>query len=160
MPMQITAHAIGIAMHFALSGAEWAEAELSCLRFLFFFFAFWGDFFFWSRKKKCVGVPPPPPPPPLNLLPFFWGGGPLCLFLDGLGAFLLSQRALRSLKCPFWKWPCPSKSLIRALWLWYNFFQEHKAGIKIITTKHFSSYSYDFYGFIKQVKNLHFAIHL
>ena len=29
MPMQITAHAIGIAMRFALSGAEWAEAELS-----------------------------------------------------------------------------------------------------------------------------------
>ena len=93
MPMQITAHAIGIAMRFALSGAEWAEAELSCLRFFFFFFCFLGGFaalFFF----------------------FFWL---LCLFLDGLGAFLLSQSALRSLKCPFWKWPCPSKSLIRAL---------------------------------------------
>ena len=59
----------------------------------------------------------PPPPPHWICCPFFW---PLCLFLDGLGAFCLAkQSALRSLKCPFWKWPCPSKSLIRAL-AWTN----------------------------------------
>ena len=94
MPMQITAHAIGIEMRFALSGAEWAEAELSCLRFFFFFFFFFfcflGGFFLKSGGKNVSESPPPP----LNLLPFFWGGGPLCLFLDGLGAFLLSQSAL------------------------------------------------------------------
>ena len=90
---------------------SWAVCEL-----FFFFFCFLGGFFFWKSEKKNVSEsPPPPPPPPLNLLPFFFFFLPLCLFLDGLGAFLLSQSALRSLKCPFWKWPCPSKSLIRAL---------------------------------------------
>ena len=66
---------------------------------------------FWSQKKN---VSESPPPPLWICCPFL--GGPLCpFFFDGLGAFLLSQSALRSLKCPFWKWPCPSKSLIRAL---------------------------------------------
>ena len=69
-----------------------------------------------SRKKKCVKSPPPPPS-----FFFFW---PLCLFLEGLGAFLLSQSALRSLKtfkCLFFKWPCPSKPLIRALVLLFDY---------------------------------------
>ena len=77
---------------------------------LFFFLKFFLSFFFLSfffevGGKKCVGVPPP-----LWICCPFWGG-PLCLFLDGLGAFLLSQSALRSLKCPFWKWPCPFQIL-------------------------------------------------
>ena len=78
----------------------------------FFFFCFLGDICFEVRKKMCRN-----PPPPLWICCPFLGGGPLCLFLDGLGAFLLSQSALRSLKYPFWKWPCPSKSLIRALYV-------------------------------------------
>ena len=86
------------------SELSWAVCELFC-------------FFFWSRKKNVSESPPPPPPPSFEFaaLFFFFFFWPLCLFLDGLGAFLLSQSALWSLKCPFWKWPCPSKSLIRAL---------------------------------------------
>ena len=91
---------------------HWVErSELSCLRFFFFFFLlFLGDFF-KSEKKMCRS----PPWICCFFFFFFFFFGPLCLFLDGLGAFLLSQSALRNLKCPFWKWPCPSKSLIRAL---------------------------------------------
>ena len=46
MPMQITAHAIGIAMRFALSGAEWDEAELSLSCSASFFFLLFGGIFF------------------------------------------------------------------------------------------------------------------
>ena len=68
---------------------RWAVCEL-----FFFFLLFGGIFFEVGKKKMCRS------PPPLNLLLFFFW--PLCLFLDGLGAFLLSQSALRSLKCPFY----------------------------------------------------------
>ena len=110
MPMQITAHAIGIAMHFALSGAEWAE--LSCLSasFFFFFFAFWGGFFFEVGKKKKVSESPPPPPLWI-CCPFYFIFWRLCLFLDGLGAFLLSQSALPKSKVPFLKMALPFQIL-------------------------------------------------
>ena len=111
---QITAHCIHNCIEVQLS-------ELSCLSAVsasvfFSFFLFLVEIF-WSRKQKCVGVPPPPPP--LGFAARFLGG-PLCLFLDGLGALLLGQSALPSLKCPFCKWPCPSKSLIRALYMYIH----------------------------------------
>ena len=116
MPMQITAHAIGIAMCFALS--EWSELRLSWAVWELFCCCcccFFGGFFFLKSEKKMCRSPPPPPPPPLNLLPFFLFFLAFVPFLGWPWCLLLSQSALRSLKCPFWKWPCPSKSLIRAL---------------------------------------------
>ena len=111
---QITAHCIHNCIEVQLSELSCLSAVTrfrQCLRAFFFCFFFVVCNFFEVGKKMCRS---PPPPPPWICCPFFFLPK-LCLFLDGLGALLLGQSALPRLKCPFCKWPCPSKSLIWAL---------------------------------------------
>ena len=110
MPMQITAHAIGIAMRFALSGAEWAEAELSCLR-AFLGGCFLGGFFFKSEKKMCRS---PPPPPSFEFAAlffsffFFWAFVP---FLGWPWGLFAEPKCPSKSKVPFLKMALPFQIL-------------------------------------------------